>query len=194
MIYQVLEETGFDISKLINEDEYIETVVHDQFVRLYIIGNISRNTKFQPRTRNEIKSCEWFPLSDLPSNKKDLTPKIKMGVSANSFFMILPFIKRIKKWVFDKTQKKAQNCKRHRHKSMGDFDVLANKIKTGTSSNDNDITVPLKNLSIKKDKNAKPNFKRQLFNNNQTILVQEIISPLWLNFKFNKQAILDSIY
>lgn len=89
----MLEETGFDISNLIDSNDFIEAQIHEQIVRLYVIDGISRNTRFEPMTRNEIKAVEWFPIADLPSNKKDLTPKVKMGVSPNSFFMVLPFIR-----------------------------------------------------------------------------------------------------
>ncbi|KAJ8737579.1 hypothetical protein PYW08_000174 [Mythimna loreyi] len=119
---EVLEETGFDISKLINRNDYIEAIIHDQIVRLYIIGFIPRNTKFQPRTRNEIKACEWFPLADLPSNKKDMTPKLKMGVSPNAFFMVLPFVKRMRRWVAERNSKVFTNTRRTRHKSMGELE------------------------------------------------------------------------
>lgn len=121
-LFQVLEETGFDISKLINKNDYIEAIIHDQIVRLYIIGNIAHDTKFQPRTRNEIKACEWFPLADLPSNKKDMTPKMKMGVSPNAFFMVLPFVKRMRRWVSERNPK-SLSVRRTRHKSMGDIET-----------------------------------------------------------------------
>ncbi|XP_063382952.1 m7GpppN-mRNA hydrolase [Cydia fagiglandana] len=120
---EVLEETGFDISKHISKNDYIEAIIHDQIVRLYIIGYIPRDTKFQPRTRNEIKACEWFPLADLPSNKKDMTPKVKMGVSPNAFFMVLPFVKRMRRWVAERNPK----GRRTRHKSLGDLDLNKNK-------------------------------------------------------------------
>lgn len=121
-VREVLEETGFDISKLINKNDYIEATIHDQIARLYIIGYIPRDTKFQPQTRNEIKACEWFPLADLPSNKKDMTPKVKMGVSPNAFFMVLPFVKRMRRWVAERNPKIFTNTKRTRHKSMGDIE------------------------------------------------------------------------
>lgn len=126
MYFQVLEETGFDIGKLINKNDYIEAIIHEQIVRLYIIGNIPRETKFQPRTRNEIKACEWFPLADLPANKKDMTPKVKMGVSPNAFFMVLPFVKRMRRWVYERNPKVFTNStRRTRHKSMGDIESTA---------------------------------------------------------------------
>ncbi|GBP21883.1 m7GpppN-mRNA hydrolase [Eumeta japonica] len=132
---EVLEETGFDISKLINKNDYIEATIHDQVARLYIIGHIPRDTKFRPRTRNEIKACEWFPLADLPSNKKDMTPKLKLGVKSNTFFMVLPFIKRLRRWVSERNPKIYQNsARRTRHKSMGDLEASTSKNKNKTIS------------------------------------------------------------
>lgn len=92
-VREVLEETGFDISDLIDEKEYISSTIHDQLVRLYIISGVGMNTKFKPKTRKEIKKVEWFALADLPNNKKDMTPKVKMGVGPNAFFMVVPFVK-----------------------------------------------------------------------------------------------------
>ncbi|XP_075979570.1 uncharacterized protein LOC142978858 [Anticarsia gemmatalis] len=131
---EVLEETGFDISKLINKNDYIEAIIHEQIVRLYIIGYIPRDTKFQPRTRNEIKACEWFPLADLPANKKDMTPKVKMGVSPNAFFMVLPFVKRMRRWVSERHSKVFTNTRRTRHKSMGDIESSTTKNKAKSIS------------------------------------------------------------
>ncbi|XP_054287061.1 m7GpppN-mRNA hydrolase-like isoform X1 [Macrosteles quadrilineatus] len=118
---EVLEETGFDISNLLNQNEYIEATIHEQLVRLYIIPGVPLDTKFEPKTRNEIKAVEWFPVSDLPSNKKDVTPKVKMGVNTNSFFMVLPFIRRIRKWIQERQQKNTRG--RQRYKSMGELEV-----------------------------------------------------------------------
>lgn len=110
-------------------------MIHEQVVRLYIIGYIPRDTKFQPRTRNEIKACEWFPLADLPANKKDMTPKVKMGVSPNAFFMVLPFVKRMRRWVSERNPKVfTNNVRRTRHKSMGDIESSTSKCKGKTIS------------------------------------------------------------
>lgn len=64
--------------------------------------NVSLDTQFSPRTRYEIKCCDWFPIDSLPVNKNDAISKAKLGINANSFFMIMPFVKRLKKWVHDK--------------------------------------------------------------------------------------------
>lgn len=121
-VREVLEETGFDISKLIDKNEFIESVINDQVVRLYIISGIHKDTKFEPRTRKEIKSVEWFTIADLPATKKDMTPKLKIGVGPNAFFMVVPFLKRLKRWIFEKQQKGIP--KRSRHKSVGDVEPV----------------------------------------------------------------------
>lgn len=95
-VREVLEETGFDISGHINPEEYLEAVINEQLVRLYIIKNVPLSTQFCPKTRCEIKSCSWFAVSDLPTSKKDSASKAKMGINPNAFFMVLPFVKRLK--------------------------------------------------------------------------------------------------
>ncbi len=54
-VFQVFEETGFDIKNRICKDVYIEQKITDQLVRLYIIPGVSKNTKFNPKTRKEIR-------------------------------------------------------------------------------------------------------------------------------------------
>jgi hypothetical protein len=53
-IREVFEETGFDISMYIREGEYIERVINDQTVRLYIVSGINEDIKFTTQTRKEI--------------------------------------------------------------------------------------------------------------------------------------------
>jgi len=62
MWYKVLEETGFDISELVNHEEYLECRINEQMCRLYIVPGVPIDTKFQAKTRNEIK-VKWYFLS-----------------------------------------------------------------------------------------------------------------------------------
>ena len=54
---QVMEETGFDVSKLLNKDEYLEVIFGQQRVRLYIIAGVKDDTAFAPLTKKEISVC-----------------------------------------------------------------------------------------------------------------------------------------
>lgn len=100
-IREVLEETGFDITHLIDKQAYLEHYFNDQLIRLYIITGIPPNVKFHPKTRKEIKSIEWFPVNFLPTGRKDQMSKTNLGPI--SFFMVIPFVKQLKKWIASKT-------------------------------------------------------------------------------------------
>ena len=54
---QVLEETGFDVSELLNKDDYIEMIFGQQRVRLYIVAGVKDDTAFAPLTKKEISVC-----------------------------------------------------------------------------------------------------------------------------------------
>lgn len=136
-IREVYEETGYDTSHLISPTDFFESIFNYQFTRLYVVAGVPMDTKFIPRTRNEIKSCEWFPIDLLPNHKTDTDCKANLGMNANSFFMAMPFIKKLKKWVHIKREQRRQhkvpksdtkagnnNNKRQRHKSMGDIENL----------------------------------------------------------------------
>ncbi|KFB51341.1 hypothetical protein ZHAS_00019399 [Anopheles sinensis] len=97
-IREVYEETGYDISNLIG-NEYIELVINYQYTRLYLVSGVPLTTVFVPKTRNEIKCCEWFPVDLLPVTKHENIVKDNHQLTGNSFFMILPFVKRLKKWL-----------------------------------------------------------------------------------------------
>ena len=53
-VREVLEETGYDASALVNPEWYIEQTMRSQNMRLYIIPGVPSDTNFAPRTRNEI--------------------------------------------------------------------------------------------------------------------------------------------
>lgn len=182
-IREVLEETGFDITSYIDPELYLESVINEQLVRLYVITGISRSTKFQPKTRCEIKACEWFAIADLPNNKKDNTPKVKMGVSPNAFFMVLPFVKRLK--VLSNAKSKRQ---RHKSSSLSDGESIS---KNKTNVIQRADTDDAKSIKIKKERKQNCHSKRQLFG--ETMNQVEFSAPSWLNFKFNKTAIMECI-
>lgn len=96
---EVLEETGFDIKDRMCNNDYIELKINDQLARLYIIPGVPKDTKFNPKTRREIRNIEWFPIEKLPCHKNDMTPKSKLGLAPNKFFMVIPFIRPLRDWL-----------------------------------------------------------------------------------------------
>jgi len=106
-----MEEIGFDIKDRAFENQYLERELNRQLVRLYIIKQVPLDTKFAAKTKNEIKvfknqksnfldlnfcfskEMRWFPIADLPSHRRDITPQIKLNLNAKVFFMVIPFVK-----------------------------------------------------------------------------------------------------
>jgi mRNA-decapping enzyme subunit 2 len=106
-IREVYEETGFDIKKagLVPRDDevkYIQIVMREQQIRLYVFRNIPMDTVFEPKTRKEISKVEWYKLSELPAfRKKGSTSHddVAAATNANKFYMVAPFLVPLKKWV-----------------------------------------------------------------------------------------------
>ncbi|XP_030049349.1 m7GpppN-mRNA hydrolase isoform X2 [Microcaecilia unicolor] len=96
---EVFEETGFDIKERMCITDYIELRINDQLARLYIIPGVPKDTKFNPKTRREIRNIEWFPIEKLPCHRNDMTPKSKLGLAPNKFFMAIPFIRPLRDWI-----------------------------------------------------------------------------------------------
>ncbi|KYM94740.1 mRNA-decapping enzyme 2 [Cyphomyrmex costatus] len=92
-VREVREETGFDITKYIKINEYIESTINDKIIRLYIIiCDLSLDTKFKPQTREEIMDIRWFDVSTLPTTIHDATAYGNTGSGPAAFSMVVPFV------------------------------------------------------------------------------------------------------
>ncbi|KAL0669834.1 hypothetical protein Bca4012_032538 [Brassica carinata] len=88
-IREVLEETGCDVSKLLNKEEYIEiTFEGKKRVRLYIVVGVRDDTAFAPLTKKEISQISWFRLDGLES-----------GFGGLKLFEVAPFLASLKSWI-----------------------------------------------------------------------------------------------
>lgn len=54
VLSQVLEETGYDVSSQLNDDDYFNTIVREQSITLFIAVGVSEDFPFKTRTRKEI--------------------------------------------------------------------------------------------------------------------------------------------
>ncbi|KAK8542190.1 hypothetical protein V6N12_014793 [Hibiscus sabdariffa] len=95
-IREVLEETGFDVSGLLNKDEYIEVIFGQQRVRLYIISGVKDDTAFAPLTKKEISEIAWHRLDDLQPATSEV---ISHGITGLKLYMVAPFLASLKSWV-----------------------------------------------------------------------------------------------
>ncbi|XVF23632.1 hypothetical protein REPUB_Repub13aG0056000 [Reevesia pubescens] len=95
-IREVLEETGFDVSGLLNKDEYIEVIFGQQRVRLYIIAGVKDDTAFAPLTKKEISEIAWHRLDDLQPATNEV---ISRGITGLKLYMVAPFLASLKSWI-----------------------------------------------------------------------------------------------
>ncbi|XP_065836388.1 m7GpppN-mRNA hydrolase-like [Oscarella lobularis] len=98
-VREVIEETGFDIRPYCDPEDFLVQQVHEQKIQLYIAYGVSKSTIFQPKTRCEIKKIEWFRVANLPTHKGDTTPQKSLGLNPNNFFLVIPFVKPLRKWI-----------------------------------------------------------------------------------------------
>lgn len=96
---KVEEETGFDMSDLIQPEDFVKTQVNTQDITMFIVKGIDEATVFETQTRKEIGAIEWVPLVDLPTwvNKKG--PKRTGGKGQKRFYNVTPFVGPLKKWL-----------------------------------------------------------------------------------------------
>ncbi|XP_059479699.1 m7GpppN-mRNA hydrolase [Neocloeon triangulifer] len=197
-VREVLEETGFDISPYLNEQDFLEHVYNDQLIRLYVIPGVPRNTGFMPSTRCEIKSIQWFPVDQLPCTKKDTTPRDKMGLGANSFFMIIPFMRRIRLWIDNKKARvvnvKPLMAERKQQIPSGEQERKAIPKKASQIESQHAVKATKKasGKRILPITNSPPNFlkSRLRFDKNGTAI---ITAPSWTNFHFDRSALLKQL-
>ncbi|RZB61234.1 mRNA-decapping enzyme subunit 2 isoform B [Glycine soja] len=95
-IREVMEETGFDVSKLLNKDEYLEVIFGQQRVRLYIIAGVKDDTAFAPLTKKEISEIAWHRLDDLQPASDEV---ISRSITGLKLYMVAPFLASLKSWI-----------------------------------------------------------------------------------------------
>ncbi|KAK4436006.1 decapping enzyme subunit [Sesamum alatum] len=95
-IREVLEETGFDVSKLLNKDDYIEMIFGQQRVRLYIVAGVKDDTAFAPLTKKEISEIAWQRIDELQPTNDDV---ISRGITGLKLYMVAPFLASLRSWI-----------------------------------------------------------------------------------------------
>uniref|UniRef100_A0A914WE26 mRNA-decapping enzyme 2 n=1 Tax=Plectus sambesii TaxID=2011161 RepID=A0A914WE26_9BILA len=106
-IREVLEETSYDISAGIKHQRFVQRIVGENPVQLYIIPDVPADFPFKPSTRYEIRKIQWFRLAELPSSRQDRQFE-SIGHSPNNFFTVFPFVDDIRMWAAKKNQHRAQ--------------------------------------------------------------------------------------
>lgn len=102
MPLQVLEETGYDPTPLLDPKHFIELTIQDQRITLFIVPNVPLSFPFLTQTRKEIGAIEWFRLKDLPGWKKRAPGSSAIedkdratysrNAQGNKFYLTTPFV------------------------------------------------------------------------------------------------------
>lgn len=87
------EETGFDASDLIDEDEFVERTIKGKNYKIFIIKGVPDDTKFIPKVRYEIVDIKWMDIKFLTKAVKTTSNYYLVSSMLKS---ILSFIKRVK--------------------------------------------------------------------------------------------------
>ncbi|KAL3678694.1 hypothetical protein R1sor_021650 [Riccia sorocarpa] len=106
---EVWEETGFDVADKIHVDQYLEVVIGQQRMRLYIIAGVNEDTQFAPQTKKEISEIAWHRVDELPvaSNEtsshsrgsNETAASHNRGATGMKYFMVWPFVGPLKNWI-----------------------------------------------------------------------------------------------
>ncbi|KAI3761765.1 hypothetical protein L1987_52187 [Smallanthus sonchifolius] len=161
-IREVLEETGFNVSKLINKDEYIEMTFGPQRVRLYIVGGVKDDTTFAPQTKKEISEIAWQRIDELQPANRDVISRSVVGLK---LYMVAPFLKSLRSWISSHqspvapkpdSPARAMSLWKAKGSSSG-----SNLVMTETSSNSNlaSVSVSNSNNSSSSDKGPGRSFR-----------------------------------
>ncbi|RAL64905.1 hypothetical protein DID88_001499 [Monilinia fructigena] len=122
-IREAFEETGYDVERsgLVAQDrslvEGLDVTGHGQQIRLYPFRDVPMDTLFEPQTRKEISRIQWWRLSDLPGyNKKGQQQhQPEAAANANKFYMVAPFLPKLKKWIFNQKREDTKMAAKNWH-------------------------------------------------------------------------------
>lgn len=99
-VREVLEETGFDISSTIQDDQYIDVQLGDQATRLFIIPGVDESTLFAPHVRGEIGAFGWHVVAHLPATWVEGKQHfVNEEGGKHKFFNVWPYMKPLRSWI-----------------------------------------------------------------------------------------------
>ena len=183
-VREVDEETGYDISQLINPKDYLQQVINDQTSWLYLIHGVPDDTKFAPKTKKEIRDIKWFPIASLPSSKKEEMPpqndpRNPLNLTHNNLYMVIPFVRGLRKWLANRQKTSKINDPRQHSMSSG-----------GRGSRQ----------SHNKSRQRRSASRSESFssdtapaNNQEFVLTDNFVPKAWSNFRINRNEMINII-
>ncbi|CUM67473.1 uncharacterized protein PRCAT00005170001 [Priceomyces carsonii] len=84
------EETGFDASDYVNQNDVIERTIKGKSYKIYLAKNVPEDFDFQPLARNEISKIQWHDI-------KTIQKKVRQN--PNHYFVVATVLKPLIKWI-----------------------------------------------------------------------------------------------
>ncbi|KAG7572974.1 mRNA decapping protein 2 Box A domain [Arabidopsis suecica] len=106
-IREVLEETGFDISNLLDKKHCLQKFFDKQRACLYIVAGVSTNTTFAPQTKREIEAIKWHRLDSIQPAIDEFQWDHVVGDVR--FFRVAPFLPELNTWISEHRPPVAQS-------------------------------------------------------------------------------------
>ena len=186
-VREVLEETSFDISALVSEENSIEVYEGNQRRKMFIAAGVDRQTLFAPQMRGEVGNYVWMPISELPTTYKAEgagvvsveTPDGEKN-SKFKFWAIWRFIKPLKAWI----KKKKKEKKRKTPQQGTSVSIAPQEKVTTTTTTTLEEEEPQTAAVVEQPKTVEGRKVRSRAEGNQNG------SPFPADFAFDRQAIM----
>lgn len=89
-VREVLEETGFDASDIINENDVVERTIKGKNYKIYLAKNVPEDFNFLPLARNEIDQIEWHDIKQIQK---------KIRTNPQKYFIVATVLKPLLRWI-----------------------------------------------------------------------------------------------
>ncbi|KAJ6261926.1 hypothetical protein Dda_2725 [Drechslerella dactyloides] len=146
-VREVLEETGFDASELIDPDAYLLDAEGEaeRHLQLYLIKNVPEDFKFHPLARKEISEVAWFPIADLQAHsaaqrrKRELAKNNQKGPEQDPergpenklrAFKIFNFLPGIVRWTKEQRRAMRQQARKKNHGPVYETEPESSAVET----------------------------------------------------------------
>jgi len=106
-IREVMEETNFDISQHgANDRDFIEMVLGEQKIKLFVVTGVSEDTVFVPQTRKEISASEWHTFDKI-LERSPTTQK-----TSGKYWAVIPFVRKLKRWISENKKRLTRDSRK----------------------------------------------------------------------------------
>ncbi|CCH60353.1 hypothetical protein TBLA_0C05550 [Henningerozyma blattae CBS 6284] len=101
-IREVKEETGFDLTPYIEEDQFIEKNIQGKNYKIFLVANIPDTFEFKPQVRNEIEKIEWRDF-------RKITKSVYKSNSGTKYYLINSMLRPLSLWIKRQRQIKGED-------------------------------------------------------------------------------------